>query len=150
MYVLIYSEISKLRSEYKHLSDPGSASKYSSFATIQEISRIKNSFPIIYQCHYSFALENGALMESSETIPYDIYKKLKLGDSIEISRKETSLFGRKIALSKIKANEETPPLIENLERFFRGALSVFTILAGLSLLFRAWGLQSRSYLSQQK
>ncbi|TGN14541.1 hypothetical protein [Leptospira ilyithenensis] len=146
MFFVVSNENRKLHLAYNRLNDP----HYANFATIQEIIRVKNKFPILYQCHYTFFLENGTLVESSESIPYEIYKKLKLGDSIQIASIETSFFGRKLALSKIKNNTETPPLLENLERFFRGGVALFAILSGLSLLFRAWGLKSRTYPSPQK
>jgi hypothetical protein len=146
VYALLSFESQKLKQAYIKLPSPLNAS----FATIQEISRVKNRYPIVYQCHYVFSLQDGSLSEASETIPYKIYKKLKLGDPIEIYRKEILLFGRKIALSKISENDEVPPLIENLERFFRGGVAFFAILVGLSTLFRAWGLQFQTYLSQRK
>jgi len=146
MYAILSFENKKLKLAYIQLPSPLN----SSFASIQEISRVKNRYPIIYQCHYVFSLQDGTLIEASETIPYSIYKKLKLGDPIEIYRKEVSVFGRKVALSKISENEEIPPLLENLERFFRGGISFFAIMVGISTLLRAWGLQFQTYLSQKK
>ena len=146
VYTLIAYESKYLKQAYSELPNPYN----SSFATIQEITKVKNSYPITYQCHYAFSLQNGILAESAETIPYSIYKKLKLGDPIEIYRKEITLFGRKIALSKIGDNNQTPPLIDNLERYFRGAVAFFAIMAGLAALFRVWGLQFQTYQSQKK
>ncbi|GBF51899.1 hypothetical protein LPTSP4_34370 [Leptospira ryugenii] len=126
-----------------HLENLGNLS----FAVVQEIGRVKNKFPIQYECHYSFSLKNGQLAESSEVIPYSIYRKLKLGDSIQIYRKEMTVFGRKIAVSKIKENDEVSTPLIHLERFFRGAVAYFAVLIGLATLFRAWGLQFRTYRS---
>ncbi len=146
LYAVVSYENKKLKLAFAHLPSTYNAG----FATVQEISRVKNRFPIVYQCNYVFALQDGSLAEASETIPYSIYKKLKLGDPIEIYRTDVSLFGRKIALSKIRENNETPPLVENLERFFRGGLAFFAVLVGLATLFRAWGLQFQTYLSLKK
>ncbi len=145
-YAIVNFESNKLKLAYARLPSPYNTS----FATIQEISRVKNRFPINYQCQYVFSLYDGTLAEASETIPYSIYKKLKLGDPVEIYRKEINLFGRKIALSKIRENEEVPPLIENLERFFQAGAIFFAVLAVLAILFRVLGLRFQTYLSQKK
>jgi hypothetical protein len=144
VFVVVHFENAKLKREFSLLPKQTNAG----FATIQEISRARNQYPIIYQCHYSFSLQDGSLAEASETIPYIIYKKLKLGDPIEIYRMETYLFGRKIALSKISENDEQPPLIENLERFFRGGVFFFAIISCLSILFRVLGSRFQTYRSQ--
>lgn len=146
IYAVVNFESKKLKLAYEGLPSPYNTS----FATIHEISRVKNRFPIIYQCQYVFSLYDGTLAEASETIPYTIYKKLKLGDPVEIYRKEVNLFGRRIALSKIRENEEVPPLIENLERFFQAGAIFFGLLAFLSLIFRVLGPRSQTYLSQKK
>ncbi len=144
LYVTVRTQNQKLKHEYKHLK----IAENSSFGSIQELSRIKRQFPIAYECNYVFGLSTGNLFEATEKIPYSIYKKLKLGDSIEIFRKEVSIFGRTSAITTIKGNEETPPFLDNLERFFRIGLVYFLILTGLSLLFRAWGLLSQTYPSR--
>jgi hypothetical protein len=146
LFAVVSFENHNLREAYERLQSPSNFS----FATIQEISRIKNRFPIVYQCHYTFAMPDGKLAESSETIPYSIYKKLKLGDPIQIYRMETLLFGRKTALSKIVENNEVPPLIDNLERFFRGGLLFFTFVGLFVFLFRVLGSRFQTYLFLQK
>lgn len=142
-YVVVRIENQKIKNEHISLISP----QNQSFGSIQELSRIKNQFPIAYQCNYIFGLSDGNLFEATERIPYSIYKKLKLGDSIEIYRKEIRVFGRMTAISKAKGSLEIPPYLDNLERFFRIALTYFLLLTGLSILFRAWGLLSQTYPS---
>lgn len=121
-----------------------------SFAIVQELSRVKNQFPIAYQCHYSFGLSNGSLFEITERIPYSIYKRLRLGDTIEVHKKEIKIFGKQTAISRIRGNEEPLPLLENLEKYFQYGFIYLLVLVGVTLIIRVLGLLSRTYPSLQK
>ncbi|TGK83074.1 hypothetical protein EHQ24_07110 [Leptospira noumeaensis] len=145
-YSLVHFENSYLKSETQTLT----TEKNRSFAIVQELSRVKNQFPIAYQCHYSFGLSNGSLFEITERIPYSIYKRLRLGDTIEVYKKEIRIFGKQTAISQIRGNEEPLPLLENLERYFLYGFIYLLVLAGVSLPIRVLGLLSRTYPSQQK
>ncbi|PJZ44171.1 hypothetical protein EHQ30_11420 [Leptospira brenneri] len=146
LYSLVHFENSYLKSETLTLS----TEKNRSFAIVQELSRVKNQFPIAYQCHYSFGLSNGSLYEITERIPYSIYKRLRLGDTIEVYKKEIRIFGRQTAISQIRGNEEPLPLLENLERYFLYGFIYLLALVGITSIFRVLGLLSRTYPSQQK
>ncbi|PJZ83351.1 hypothetical protein [Leptospira harrisiae] len=145
-YSLVHFENSKLQSETKTLNEE----KNRSFAIVQELSRVKNQFPIAYQCHYSFGLSNGSLFEITERIPYSIYKRLRLGDTIEVYKREIKIFGKQTAISQIKGNEEPLPLLENLERYFQYGFIYLLVLVGVTFFFRVLGLLSQTYPSQQK
>ncbi|MBM9547487.1 hypothetical protein JWG40_10710 [Leptospira sp. 201903074] len=145
-YSLVYFENSYLKSQTTTLNEE----KNRSFAIVQELSRVKNQFPIAYQCHYSFGLSNGSLFEITERIPYSIYKKLRLGDTIEVYKREIRIFGKQTAISRIKGNEEPLPLLENLERYFQYGFIYLLVLVVLTLVIRVLGLLSRTYPSQQK
>ncbi|TGM77617.1 hypothetical protein EHR01_08385 [Leptospira mtsangambouensis] len=145
-YSLVHFENSHLQFETKTLNEE----RNRSFAIVQELSRVKNQFPIAYQCHYSFGLSNGSLYEITERIPYSIYKRLRLGDTIEVYKKEIRIFGKQTAISQIKGNEEPLPLLENLERYFQYGFVYLLVLVGVTSLFRVLGLLSQTYPSQQK
>ncbi|MCG6146241.1 hypothetical protein [Leptospira bandrabouensis] len=145
-YSLVYFENQNLIIETANLNEE----RNRSFAIVQELSRVKNQFPIAYQCHYSFGLSNGSLHEITERIPYSIYKKLRLGDTIQVYKKEIRTFGKLTAISRIKGNEEPLPLLENLERYFRYGFIYLLVLVGVTLVIRALGLLSQTYPSQQK
>lgn len=145
-YSLVHFENNYLKSETATLNEE----KNRSFAIVQELSRVKNQFPIAYQCHYSFGLSNGSLYEITERIPYSIYKRLRLGDTIEVYKREIGIFGKQTAISRIKGNEEPLPLLENLEKYFQYGFVYLLVLVGLTVIFRVWGLLSRIYPSQQK
>ncbi|MGE8722888.1 hypothetical protein ACO2KH_17135 [Leptospira terpstrae] len=145
-YSLVHFENNYLKSETATLNEE----KNRSFAIVQELSRVKNQFPIAYQCHYSFGLSNGSLYENTERIPYSIYKRLRLGDTIEVYKREIGIFGKQTAISRIKGNEEPLPLLENLEKYFQYGFIYLLVLVGLTVIFRVWGLLSRIYPSQQK
>ncbi|MCG6142340.1 hypothetical protein [Leptospira mtsangambouensis] len=145
-YSLVYLENSQLQSATKTLNEE----RNRSFAIVQELSRVKNQFPIAYQCHYSFGLSNGSLYEITERIPYSIYKRLRLGDTIEVYKKEIKIFGKQTAISRIKGNEESLPLLENLERYFQYGFVYLLVLVGVTFLIRVLGLLSQTYPSQQK
>ncbi|TGL62499.1 hypothetical protein EHQ62_14360 [Leptospira jelokensis] len=145
-YSLVHFENLSLREESTQLVDE----KHRSFARVQELSRIKNQFPIAYQCHYSFGLSNGSLFESTEKIPYSIYKKLRLGDSIEIYKKEIWILGKKTAISRIMGNDEPLPLLENLEKYFQYSFYYFLALTVVFLTIRVSGWLFQIYPSQQK
>ncbi|MCW7482925.1 hypothetical protein [Leptospira kanakyensis] len=146
LYSIVHFENSYLKSETLTLS----TEKNRSFAIVQELSRVKNQFPIAYQCHYSFGLSNGSLYEITERIPYSIYKRLRLGDTIEVYKKEIRIFGKQTAISQIRGNDESLPLLENLERYFLYGFVYLLVLVGVTLLTRVLGLLSRIYPSKQK
>ncbi|PJZ36227.1 hypothetical protein EHQ96_02110 [Leptospira levettii] len=145
-YSLIYYENSFLKEESTSLINE----KNRSFARVQELSRIKNQFPIAYQCHYNFGLSDGSLYESTERIPYSIYKRLRLGDSIEIYKKELRILGKPTAISRIMGNEEPLPLLENLEKYFKFSFYYFLALTAVFLTIRVSELLLRTYPSRKK
>ncbi|TGK82810.1 hypothetical protein EHQ23_16090 [Leptospira bourretii] len=145
-YSLVHFENAHLQLETKTLNEE----RNRSFAIVQELSRVKNQFPIAYQCHYTFGLSNGSLYEITERIPYSIYKRLRLGDTIEVYKKEIRIFGKQTAISRIKGNEEPLPLLENLERYFQYGFVYLLVLVGVTFLIRVLGLLSQTYPSQQK
>lgn len=145
-YSVVHFENLTLREESTKLVDESNRS----FARVQELSRIKNQFPIAYQCHYSFGLSNGSLFESTEKIPYSIYKKLRLGDSIQIYKKEIWILGKRTAISRIMGNDEPLPLLENLEKYFKYSFFYFLVLTVVFLTLRVSGWLFRIYPSQQK
>ncbi|TGM79222.1 hypothetical protein EHR04_00480 [Leptospira levettii] len=145
-YSLIYYENSFLKKESTSLINE----KNRSFARVQELSRIKNQFPIAYQCHYNFGLSDGSLYESTERIPYSIYKRLRLGDSIEIYKKELRILGKPTAISRIMGNEEPLPLLENLEKYFKFSFYYFLALTAVFLTIRVSELLLRTYPSRKK
>ncbi|TGM32035.1 hypothetical protein EHQ91_17110 [Leptospira biflexa] len=146
LYSLVYFENNSLREESSSLIDE----KNRSFARVQELSRIKNQFPIAYQCHYNFGLSDGSLFESTEKIPYSIYKRLRLGDTIEIYKKELRSLGKQTAISRIMGNEEPLPLLENLEKYFKYSFYYFFALTSVLLTIRVSGWLFRIYPSQKK
>ncbi|TGK86382.1 hypothetical protein EHQ31_08065 [Leptospira montravelensis] len=145
-YSLVHFENQNLKTETANLNEE----KNRSFAIVQELSRVKNQFPIAYQCHYSFGLSNGSLHEITERIPYSIYKKLRLGDTIQVYKKEIRIFGKQTAISRIKGNEEPLPLLENLERYFQYGFIYLLVLVGFTFIVRVLGLLSQTYPSRQK
>ncbi|TGL88289.1 hypothetical protein EHQ68_10730 [Leptospira congkakensis] len=145
-YSLVHFQNSYLKSETTTLI----GERNRSFAIVQELSRVKNQFPIAYQCHYSFGLSNGSLYEVTERIPYSIYKRLRLGDTIEVYKKEVKIFGKQTAISQIRGNAEPLPLLENLERYFLYGFIYLLVLVAVTLLIRVLELLSRIYPSQQK
>lgn len=146
LYSLIHLENKSLQKESSSLINE----KNRSFARVQELSRVKNQFPIAYQCHYNFGLSDGSLFESTERIPYSIYKKLRLGDSIEIYKKELMILGKQTAISRILGNDEPLPLLENLEKYFRYSFYYFFVLTIFLFFLRVSEWLFQTYPSQNK
>ncbi|TGM77852.1 hypothetical protein EHQ99_16055 [Leptospira bouyouniensis] len=146
LYSIVHVENKSLRNESSSLIEE----KNRSFARVQELSRVKNEFPIAYQCHYNFGLSDGSLFESTEKIPYSIYKRLRLGDSIEIYKKELRILGKQTAISRIMGNDEPLPLLENLEKYFKYSFYYFLALTTVLFSIRVLGWLFRTYPSQKK
>lgn len=110
LFSLVFIENQSLSEKFSKLEQ----SKNLSFGYVQELTKrpIKGTFA--YLVTYSFNSSSGKQFVSNELIDYDLYKKMRLGDSIQIFQLETKLFGKSSSLSKIKGNSEPPPHLENL------------------------------------
>lgn len=146
LLIVIKWESTKRKDIYKNIEQE----QNSSFGTIQEVSKFKNHFPISYQCQYSFSLVDGTLLEAQEKVPFDIYKRLRHGDTIEIYIHETNLFGKPGAITKIKGNPIPDESLRFPELYFKIGTLFFALMFVLCQSIMVWEWLSRTYPFLQK
>ncbi len=146
LFAIVAFENSNLKSKFSTLEQGHNLG----FGYVQELTKrpIKNTFA--YLVTYSFNSSTGVLFISNELIDYELYKKMRLGDSIEIYRKEVNILGQSSAISKIKSNSEAPPLLENL--FLLCLVGEIVLLLSWvgSFSFKAWEQLHQKYPSVGK
>lgn len=146
LFALVAIENSNLKRQFsklEHFQNLG-------FGYVQELTKRPTKSTFLYLVTYSFNSNSGLLFVSNELINYDLYKKMRLGDSIEIYRQEAKVFGQSSAISKIKSNEETPPLLENLYLLCLVGEIVLLLSWVGSLSFKAWVQLRQRYPLEEK
>jgi len=146
LWVLVSKEESLLEKEYAEILSPSNQS----FGYIQELSKKSSKNDLIFELTYVFKGASGTSYNALESIPFDMYKKLKLGDSLMIYRREIAVFGKVVGISRIPGNPNPPPLLSTTLLFLQSGMKTLTLLCVMLGVATVWESRSQKDLLEGK
>ena len=135
VFVLFYWQARNRNLQLKQGYDILESQGIKSFATIKEYhaSERKGLKSHIYT--YSTSDENGRLMDIVEYVDIQTHKKLRIGDTILVTKKSIYLLGNQNLIARIQGNTYPPSDNIFLEKFAISGIivSIFTLVIAITL-----------------
>ncbi|MDV6236413.1 hypothetical protein CH379_012325 [Leptospira ellisii] len=133
-YLRISSENRHLDEVYHRLREPGETV----FGTLTESVRVEKSGRRAYVVSYRVPDETGKLHEITEQVDENLYRRLRVGDSIEVRRRTFETFGKIRVLARIKKNSLFVNDFDFMETFSLTGLCFSGILILIGSYYRVF------------
>jgi len=130
LYLISSKRNYELSTSYSNLEKEGSRA----FGTIKEFNLTETQGTKNYIYTYSVSDEFGRLSEVVEYVDPIIHKKLRIGDSIIVTRMTIDLLGQKILISRIVGNKGRIPVNGMIEIFANFGMGVSLFLGFVSFI----------------
>jgi len=146
IWISLFGVIEWERRNLETVSSSISIKANTNVAYVLELTEKIHSGVSMYLVSYRFSDSEGLGQLAQEVVPYGLYSRLRVGDSLEIYSTSSKIFGKFQAVSRIRQNPILPRNLTNLARLVKVGLLVYLVFGGLLLVARVLELRPQKYL----